>query len=545
MNLRWDAPLVRHLARELDELLSGSRLRALRLDGDARDLVLFFREHTLLWRLHPTRGGLRLLEPADPGPHDLRLPMRVRRIRAPLDERILIMELLPTRGGRKAMDLVVELLGNQWNAVVAEGPEARIRHVLVSREGDRPLTVGAGYQPPAPSPREGADGTLSLERWRALLEPAPPPDRKRELVSSVAWTSPLNAPALLDDLEEGHALWLRLADPDTPTRPVVLETPRGPHPYPLPLPAYPSHPVDTLRDALDAAAEDAEEEDRAQALLLPPELVDALDRTLDTVRRRVTGLVAESDRLEDPAELRALGDLLLARYHQIPSSADRVTLEDFQGEEVELELDPGLAPNENADRYYEKAAKAERARERMPGLLAEARARRAELERLDARVRTGEATREELEAALPAEALRREESRSSDEGPTLPYTTFRSSGGLEIRVGKGARQNDDLTFHHSNPEDVWLHARQVPGAHVILRWGRQETPPARDLAEAAVLAAVHSKARTSGSVPVAWTFRKYVRSPRKAPPGMVVPERTRTLFVEPDEDLVGKLRVAE
>jgi predicted ribosome quality control (RQC) complex YloA/Tae2 family protein len=80
------------------------------------------------------------------------------------------------------------------------------------------------------------------------------------------------------------------------------------------------------------------------------------------------------------------------------------------------------------------------------------------------------------------------------------------------------------------------------GAHVILRWqDRTANPPARDLHEAAVLAALHSRARTSGTVPVDWTRRKYVRKPRKAPPGAVVPDRVSTLFVEPDPALAARL----
>jgi predicted ribosome quality control (RQC) complex YloA/Tae2 family protein len=82
---------------------------------------------------------------------------------------------------------------------------------------------------------------------------------------------------------------------------------------------------------------------------------------------------------------------------------------------------------------------------------------------------------------------------------------------------------------------VWLHARHTAGAHVILRWNGSGNPPARDLEEAAILAALHSKARTSGSAPVDWTLRKYVRKPRGAAPGSVAPDRVRTVFVEPDE----------
>ncbi|HUE96157.1 MAG TPA: NFACT RNA binding domain-containing protein, partial [Longimicrobiaceae bacterium] len=129
-----------------------------------------------------------------------------------------------------------------------------------------------------------------------------------------------------------------------------------------------------------------------------------------------------------------------------------------------------------------------------------------------------------------------------DTGHSLPYRLFRTSGGLEVRVGRGAKENDRLTFGESSPNDVWLHARSVPGSHVILRWPDPEgAPPARDLAEAATLAALFSRARTSGTVAVDWTRRKHVRKPRGAPPGVVIPQRVKTIFVEPDEAVAARM----
>jgi predicted ribosome quality control (RQC) complex YloA/Tae2 family protein len=155
------------------------------------------------------------------------------------------------------------------------------------------------------------------------------------------------------------------------------------------------------------------------------------------------------------------------------------------------------------------------------------------------RSRSGEADAGEVQAALPPEGT----PGPGRPGQTLPYRRYRSSEGTEIRVVRGARWNDELTFHHAAPDDVWLHARHAAGAHVVLRWKGEGNPSAKDLTEAAVLAALHSKARTSGSVPVDWTRRKYVRKPRKSPPGTVSLERARTVFVEPDPALEERLRV--
>jgi len=125
---------------------------------------------------------------------------------------------------------------------------------------------------------------------------------------------------------------------------------------------------------------------------------------------------------------------------------------------------------------------------------------------------------------------------------THPFRTYHSTSGLEIRVGRGAASNDELTFHESSPEDVWLHARDSAGAHVVLRWHAPEPPPARALEEAAILAAWHSKSRGSALVPVDWTRRKYVRKPRGSAPGSVVVQRSETVMVRPDASLERKLR---
>ena len=109
-------------------------------------------------------------------------------------------------------------------------------------------------------------------------------------------------------------------------------------------------------------------------------------------------------------------------------------------------------------------------------------------------------------------------------------------------MGRGAASNDDLTFRAAAPDDVWLHARDAAGAHVVLRWTDADAPPARDLREAASLAAWHSKARGAAVVPVDWTRRKHVRKPRGAKPGTVILREERTIMVRPDAALERSLR---
>ncbi|NIP79188.1 MAG: DUF814 domain-containing protein, partial [Gemmatimonadetes bacterium] len=332
-----------------------------------------------------------------------------------------------------------------------------------------------------------------------------------------------------------EAAWERyraLASRPAP-QPQVLAR-RGGTPYPLPLSGVESTPVLSLLAAFETVSE------RGPGTLAP-EVRAALEERLERVSRRAERLHDEAEAAPAAAErLRHRANVLMARLGEVERGARSVELADFEGGTLTLELDPSLSPAENAERLYDRAKKRERAARRLPARVREAIAERNRLERLLESLDAGEADPETVARWLSE--VRPDDGGGSEAEVRLPYRRFRSSGGLEIRVGRSGRANDDLTFHHSAPDDIWLHARDAAGAHVILRWTGDQNPPQRDLLEAAVLAAVSSKARTSGTVPVDWTRRKYVRKPRKAPPGAVIPERVSTVFVEPDAAVEERLR---
>lgn len=550
--IRWDSLLVRYLARELDDAFARARVDALLFHPEARVAALVTERGTLVLELHPERGWLRRAD-APPAGEEVRLARqpRVLGVQAPADERVLHIALGGSGAAEgRARRLVVELMGNQWNALALDG-RGHIQAVLWPRDaGARRLVRGAPYTPPPPAGREGVEAPVAAERWDALLADVEPRRRARALVGVLAWTSPLNAPAVLGgaasapDPAELEAAWRRyraLASLPAPD-PGITGPDDGAQPYPLPLPGRPHTATPTLLDALARVAEAAP----AAAATGIEVSAGTLERLRQAVRRRRSRVRRMREELEgagaDADTLRARGDLLLSRLHELRRGMAEATLTDFDGAPVSIPLDPALSPTENAERCYDEARRKGRAAERLPALLETAKAEGRRLAELLRRAEAGEAGEEEVAAALgpaPAEAERRR-------GPALPYRRYRTSGGLEVRVGRNRRANDDLTFHHSSPGDVWLHARDVGGAHVVLRWNDADaSPPAVDLAEAAVLAALNSRSRTSGTVPVDWTRRKYVRKPRKAPPGLVVLERAKTVFVEPDPAVERRLRLDE
>lgn len=593
--IRYDSLVVHYLARELDERLRGRRLRGVRLDSEARRFVLEMDAERLVWELHPARGWIRLVQDAGDATvqaaaegwagrriRTQRRP-RIRRVIAPPDERWLEIEI-DAGGQDRASRFVVELLTNQWN-VIALAPDRTIVGILRSREaGGRTLRPGVPYSPPGagaatgatgaagdprvdrktPPRREGTDAPVDRARWRELLGDLAPEERARALVRSLAWTSPLNVGPILGpagepdptgsdpteprpmELHGGDAVeigmgpaallddaWRRYGDivSRPPPRPQLIELGR-PTPYPLPLPGVPGQSMLSLLAALDAAAE-------APAALAPEVRAALVDR-LDRVRRRGDRLRAEAEEAPLRAEaLRRNADLLMAQLHRVSRGDTRVTLDDFAGGSVAVELDPRLGPADNAQALYDRARKRTRAAARLPERVRDAVSEGSRLESLIAAIDAGRAEPAEVERWL---AEVRPADSPSGEATRLPYRRYRSSGGLEIRVGRAGRANDELTFHHAAPDDIWLHARDTAGAHVILRWNdREQNPPQRDLLEAATLAALNSRARTSGTVPVDWTRRKHVRKPRKAPPGAVIPDRVATVFVQPDPTLPDRL----
>ena len=550
--VRYDSLLLRALATELDARLRGTRVARVHFVRAPRTLLIMAglrrQPLTLSWDLQPAAGHVLLAEgAATPTGALLQVPpgAPVAAVHALPDERIVRIELAIGEAAPGIVRaLVVELIGTRWNGL-ALGRDDVIMAVLVARPDDpRQLQPGVRYAPPPARPRLGTDTMPERAQWHAVLAPVAATDRARALLAKFAYTSPLNAAWILGDatlpetgghlLDEAYQRYVQLLT--APPQPSLLH---GVQPYPHPL-SVTDVRLPTLLAAFAAAAQGAAatlpSADTARRELLLARLHDRrqrLDARREKLVRGVQGASAEA------AALRAQADLLLAHLRDVPRGAAEVELSDFEGRAVRLRLDPARPPQAVAQEWYEQARRRDRAARRLPAVLQRTDAELRRLAAFRERVEAGQAEGAEL-----AEWLRRV-GRAAD-ASSLPYRSYHSSGGLEVRVGRNARANDALTREHAAPEDIWLHARDVGGAHVVLRWGRRDqNPPHPDLVEAAVLAALHSRARTSGVVPVDWTRRKYVRKPRKAPPGQVVLERARTLFVTPDPALEQRLRVAE
>ena len=254
--------------------------------------------------------------------------------------------------------------------------------------------------------------------------------------------------------------------------------------------------------------------------------------------------------VSDKETLRLCGELLTANIHSIPKNARSVSLLNYYSQDneyIEIPLDENLSPLENAQMYFRRYSKAKsafaNAEKQLEESLKEYEYLEGVLHYLEncTTIQEIDEIRQELAEQGLITVKRRPGGKKEVKSSAPLY--FVSSEGFDILVGKNNRQNEFLTTKYAAANHIWLHARNIPGSHVIIK-GRWEEVPDTTLLEAAILASYHSKARFSSNVPVDYTQVKNVRKPPGAKPGMVIYDNYRTIIVTPDEGIVNRLKQA-
>jgi predicted ribosome quality control (RQC) complex YloA/Tae2 family protein len=272
-----------------------------------------------------------------------------------------------------------------------------------------------------------------------------------------------------------------------------------------------------------------------------------LRKEIDQRTRLQSKLAADLKGHGDAFEHKRVGDLLLANIGTAERHGETVTLTDYYAPDtprIELQIDEHKSLQEEAVQRFARYTRARRATQeiarRMETLLNELetlRAQQSELERI---------ITERDEAALAAfvEENQSGAARPKKGGPSRGAKPadgvqgarrYRSSDGYEILVGRAARDNDHLTFRIARPHDLWLHAADYPGSHVVVRNPNRAEIPQRTIIEAAQLAANYSQAKRDAKVDVHYTPRKFLSKPKGAAPGLVRMSSFRSITVEPGE----------
>lgn len=311
--------------------------------------------------------------------------------------------------------------------------------------------------------------------------------------------------------------------------PLTFETFENPTPY------------KNLSLLLDAFYGEKAEKDRVKQLGN-----DLIRKVENEIKRNQTKLAKREKTLQDSEnaeEYRRDGELLTTFMTQVPRGAESVELENYYEDNapITIKLNPALTPNQNAQKFFQKYQKLKNAVKLIYDQIAEAKAEIAYLESILAQLEIAgpmdiEIIKEELIVSGYLKPKRRKKNRK--QAPSKPER-FIASDGTEILVGKNNIQNDQLTLKQARKTDIWLHAKNIPGSHVIIK---NAEPSEETLLEAAELAAYFSKFRQSAQVPVDYVAVKHVHKPNGAKPGFVIYENQKTLFVTPEEAVVEQLR---
>ncbi len=258
-------------------------------------------------------------------------------------------------------------------------------------------------------------------------------------------------------------------------------------------------------------------------------LSSQLDSKIQANKNYITKNKGKLDELQATHSYKAWADLIMANLHSIPPNSKRVELNNFYNDNIptEIKLRPELTPQKNAEAYYRKSKN-----------------QQIEIDKLNEGIRSKEkeilALENQLAEIEQTDDLKKLKNFSSEflakqvdkKTSPLPYREYVYKN-YKIWVGRDAQRNDELTLKFSFKEDLWLHAKDVSGSHVLIKHQAGKNFPKDVIEYAAQLAAFHSKRKTETLCPVAYTPKKFVRKRKGDPAGLVVVEREEVIMVEP------------
>lgn len=460
--------------------------------------------------------------------------------------------------------IVLEMMGRHSNLILLD-PESGlihdgIRRVTPAVSSYRSVLPGATYKPPPPQGKRhpltateqqfrqaiASIADMAADNWDPVLA-------ARALVAAFTGISPLTAAEIAHRAGGEQArLWPVFHEAMQQAahhryEPCQVESDDGKTFFSaLKLTHLSGRPI--LFDSMHACLE-SYYQDKADRDFVRQRTADLSKLLSNEIAKNVKKLSKLEETLQETVDAdrwRKYGELLNAHLHQLNRGDTTANLIDYYDENqptISIPLEPTLTPAENAQRYFRKYSKLKNSRSIVEEQIQATREEIVYLESVLHSVATADPSDiEDIREELTEQGYIRDRSRKR--GPkrkkkeTPDVLKFMSSEGIPIYVGKNNAQNDYLTSKLGRPTDTWLHTKDIPGSHVLIR---SKQYGESTLKEAAMLAAYYSKAKQSGNVPVDYTLIRNVRKPNGAKPGFVIYEGQRTLFVTPDEAIIQSL----
>ena len=463
------------------------------------------------------------------------------------NDRVVYFEFLTRNelGDKLPLLLSAEIMGRYSNVILINQSTNKIidtiKHVGMDQNRYRTLLPGATYRQPPTQNKENPFEQDS-NTFEELIQKYPNREVLADnLLKQYQGISRDNALALADKLHSSNNFvqafndFLAMTEDPIPTMngnnfSIFTDNPNG-------------KKFTTLSEMLDVFYHTKANRDRVQQQ--GGQLLHVIRKNLQRNKKKLKKLSNELKATENADEYRIKGEVLTTYLYQIKRGMTKITLPNFydNNKEITISLSNQLSPSQNAQKYFKKYQKLKNAVTFVNEQIELTKKEVAYLEEIQTQIELATpADLNDIKTELQQEGYIKKKQQKSKHSSRVKINkpeSFIASDGTEILVGKNNLQNEKLTLHTAKKTDIWLHAKNIPGSHVIIK---SNNPSDETLFEAAMLAAYFSKFRSSANVPIDYVQVKNIRKPNGSKPGFVIYEGQKTLTVTPTEDFVLELR---
>ena len=539
------------MTEELRRELLGGRIQKINQPFE-QELVLQIRSnrksHKLLLSAHSVFGRVQLTDTTfeNPAvPNTFIMVMRkylqgavIESIQQVENDRILEISVSNKNeiGDSVAVTLVIEIMGKHSNIILLDKASGKIieaiKHVGFSQNSYRTILPGSTYVAP-PQPSSLNPFTVGDEKLFEILHTEDlEPKRLQQIFQGLGrdTATELRGRLTADKLKTFRAFFA------SPTQPSLTEKS-----FSALLFSDSKTQMSTLSELLDTFYKDKAERDRVNQQA--SELIRRVENELEKNRKKLGKQEEELLATENAEEFRQKGELLTTFLHQVPNDQDQVELDNYYtGEKIIISLDKALTPNQNAQRYFKRYQKLKEAVKHLTSLIEETRTTILYLESVEIALAQASLTEiAEIREELIQTGFIRRRQREKIQKRQKPEKYLATDGQTIILVGRNNLQNDVLTFKMAKKDELWFHAKDIPGSHVVITGNLQPSDEVKT--DAAELAAYFSKARLSNLVQVDMIETRKLNKPTGGKPGFVTYTGQKTLRVTPDEEKIKSMKI--
>ena len=550
--MSFDGFFLHHMVEELRAELLNGRIQKINQPFD-QELVLQIRSnrqsHRLLLSAHPVFGRIQLTEttfenPAQPSTFIMVLRKYLQGAVIESIEQIendRIVEITVSNkneiGDNIQATLIIEIMGKHSNILLVDKSNHKIleviKHIGFSQNSYRTLLPGATYIAP-PSTEARNPFTIRDEKLFEILQTQELTARNIQSLFQGLGRDTANEleNLLVNDKLSNFRNFFKQE-----TKPCLTDKSFSCVPFSNKIEEH----FSSLSQLLDVFYKDKAERDRVKQQA--SELIRRVENELQKNRQKLKKQKKELQATENAEEFRQKGELLTTFLHQVPNDQDQVVLDNYYtNQPITIALDKALTPNQNAQKYFKRYQKLKEAVKYLTELIEETKATILYLESVETVLnQAGLDEIAEIREELIQTGFIRRRQREKIQKRKKPEKYLASDGKTIILVGRNNLQNEELTFKIARKEELWFHAKDIPGSHVVISGNLNPSDEVKT--DAAELAAYYSKGRLSNLVQVDMIEVKKLNKPSGGKPGFVTYTGQKTLRVTPDSEKIQSMKL--